>query len=420
MSSIDNKIRELLESSAALTGMKSAEKESLIPEDYQHLSIDELQEFMSTDEFEALDEDQKLSIAAHVYEDEFADYLDTLDKDALKEFVESELFAKLDEEVKKAVIHKMQNWGSEWGNVDPYTGETLTPSSAQVAPGAKRKDKTPYTGDTLTPSASQTTPNAAPRKKIQKESLSFDMKQDVNALVEGEELSEEFKEKAATIFEAAVISRVKEEITRLEEEFDDRLVEQVETIKEGLVDKVDGYLNYVVEQWISENEIALENGLKNEIMESFIFGMKSLFERHYIEVPEEKHDVFEDLADRLNVTETRMNEQFEANIELRKQLQEMRKVLLIKNVTEGMTSTDAEKLVELAEDISYSSDESFMKKLQTIKESYFDKKSQSTQKTPSYFSQSPVSATPVETLTEDVNMSDPMSHYLRALNRSTL
>lgn len=413
-SKIDAKIKELLEQSSFV----KVDPMQFLPESCKSLSKEELEDFVASEEFEDLSESDKLMIAAIAFSEEFMQYLDKLDEsssDSLREFSESEGFHALTEEVKKAVIHKMQNWGQEWGNVDPYTGETLSPSASQTAPNMKRKSKEAYSGENLTPSKEQTTANAK-MKNLQKEHL--DLSDDISTLVEGEDLSEEFKTKAATIFEAAVLSRVKAEFSRLNEEFETRLEEEVETLKEGLIDKVDGYLNYVVEQWMNDNELALESGLKNDIMESFMTGMKSLFEQHYIEVPDEKLDVFEELADRVEITEARLNEQFEANVELRQQMIEMRKALLIKSVTEGMTATDAERLVELTEDLTYSSDESFIQKLQTIKESYFDKKQGSSHSTKTYGS-SPVSPTMIteETKYTAHSSGSPMDHYLRALNR---
>lgn len=240
-----------------------------------------------------------------------------------------------------------------------------------------------------------------------KEELKVDVSQDVAALVNGEELSEEFKTKAATIFEAAVVTRVKQEVAKLEEEFDAKLAEQVESIKEGMVEKVDGYLNYVVEQWMTDNELALENGMKAEIMESFVSGMKGLFEQHYIEVPEEKFDVLADLQEEAEFTKAKLDEQLAANVELTKKINEMTRTSTIAEASSGMADTDVEKFNALAEELSFEDIESFKTKLQTIKENYFGKKSTVVE--------SVVTDEPVQ-LTEDVKSVDPvMAHYLRAL-----
>lgn len=370
MSSIDEKIKELLESSK---GVHASDTRSRDFDDY-----------IISEEFEQLSDVEKLSTIAEQYQDEFDQYLETLSIEQLKEFVDSDEFQDASKFVQEAVEQKLESCDSD--------KITFTPSIKKKASKIAKSIQ---------------------NQQLQAEDI--DMTSDVAALIEGEELSEEFKEKAAAIFEAAVISRVKSEFTRLQEEFDQRLVEQVEEAKESIVEKLDEYLDYVVDQWIQENQIAIESGLKNEILESFISGMKNLFESHYIEVPEEKRDVFAELAEQVETTETRMNDLFESNIELRKQLTEMRKTLLIKSASEGLTDTDAERLFELAEDVSYTSDEAFTKKLNHIKESYFSKTSQSKPVITSK-NVSPVSDNPV-TLTEDID--GPMSHYLRALTRST-
>jgi hypothetical protein len=246
-------------------------------------------------------------------------------------------------------------------------------------------------------------------EEVSTEDLRIDVSEDVAALINGEELTEEFKTKAATIFEAAVVSRVKAEVAALKEEFDTQLVEQVEQIKEGLVEKVDGYLNYVVEQWMTDNALALENGMKNEIFESFIAGMKGLFEQHYIDVPEEKYDVLGDLQSQLEQIKGKLDETVEQNIALKKTLEESAKSSAIGEFTDGMTDVEAEKFESLAEELVYEDTESFKSKLQTIKENYFGKKPTSTVVT------SVVTDQPVE-LKEEVAVSPAMSMYLKALN----
>jgi phage shock protein A len=243
--------------------------------------------------------------------------------------------------------------------------------------------------------------------------LKVDVSEDVNALVSGEELSEEFKAKAATIFEAAVVTRVKQELAKLEEEFDTRLDEQVEVIKEGLVEKVDGYLNYVVEQWMTDNELALESGVKNEILESFVSGLKNVFEQHYIEVPEEKYDVIGELSEKVELVSAKLDEQLAANVELTKQINEMKRATSIKEASEGMTDIECEKFSALAEELSYEDADTFKTKLQTIKENYFGKKASAPVVT------SVVTDAPVE-LKEEVkteNIDPRMAGYLRALGK---
>jgi len=237
------------------------------------------------------------------------------------------------------------------------------------------------------------------------------MKEDIDALVNGEDLSEEFKEKAATIFEAAVMTRVKSEIARIEEEYNTKLQEATEKVKEGLVEQVDGYLGYIAEQWIAQNEIALERGMKSEILESFVTGMKGLFEEHYIEVPEERYDVLAEMEDKVAALEEKLNEQLASNVELTKQIAESTRAQIIRTVGDGLSATETEKFQGLAEELSYEDAETFTKKVQTIRENYFTTKAATEVK-------SVVTDAPVDTLTEEVKISDPkMSAYLSALSK---
>jgi len=241
----------------------------------------------------------------------------------------------------------------------------------------------------------------------------IDVSEDVAALTNGEELSEEFKTKAATIFEAAVVNRVKTEVSKLEEQFDERLVEQVESIKEGLIEKVDGYLNYIVEQWINDNELALENGMKTEILESFVEGMKGVFEQHYIDVPEEKFDVLGDLQEQVQTVESKLNEQLETNVALSKEINTMKRAAAINEFASSMVDTDADKFRGLAEELAFENVDSFKEKLQTIKENYFGKKQTVVESVSS--AKSVVTDAPVQ-LTEETSVNPTMARYLRAFN----
>jgi len=249
-------------------------------------------------------------------------------------------------------------------------------------------------------------------KKMKKEEISFDVKEDVAALTEGEELSEEFKQKAETIFEAAVIARVKRETARIEEEFETRLNEQVEKNVEGLVEQVDGYLGYVAEQWIEQNELALERGMKSEIMEGFVEGLKGLFEQHYIDVPEERYDVLGQMEEKVEELEDKLNEQVKKNIEAQKVIAEHQRKEILDGAKEGLTDTEVEKLMGLAEELAFDDAETFAKKVQTIRESYFTNKAKSGK-----IVESVVTDEPVEELTEEVKKSvDPkMAAYMSAL-----
>ena len=249
-------------------------------------------------------------------------------------------------------------------------------------------------------------------KEMKKEEISFDVKEDVAALTEGEELSEEFKQKAETIFEAAVVARVKAETARIEEEFETRLNEQVEKNVEGLVEQVDGYLGYVAEQWIENNELALERGMKSEILEGFVEGLKGLFEQHYIDVPEERFDVLGDMEQKMEELEDKLNEQVKKNIEAQKVISEHQRKEILDIAKEGLTDTEVEKLVGLSEELAFDDAETFAKKIQTIRESYFTNKAKS-----DTIVESVISDEPVEELTEEVKKPvDPqMAAYMSAL-----
>lgn len=199
----------------------------------------------------------------------------------------------------------------------------------------------------------------------------YDSSADVAALIEGEELSEEFKTKAATIFEAAVVTRVKAEIASIQEAYDAQLVEEFALIKEELVEKVDGYLGYVTEQWMKQNEIALESGIKSELAESFIDSIKKVFEDHYVDVPAEKYDVLGSLGDKVDELESKLNESVNANIEMSKQIAEMERANIVSDLSEGLTDTESEKFASLASEIVCEDVDTLQSKLQTIRESYF-------------------------------------------------
>ena len=202
----------------------------------------------------------------------------------------------------------------------------------------------------------------------------IDLSDDVKALVSSDaDLSEEFKDKAATIFEAAVKTRIKEQTKILEAQFEKKLTSETETIKEAMVEKVDSYLNYVVEEWMKENELAVERGIRTEIAEDFITGLKGLFKEHYIDVPEEKYNVLDDLTDQVKDLEGKLNEQIEKNVNLSKDVSESNREKLIAQVSEDLADTEKEKFSSMAENVEYDSAEKFQEKLETIKESYFPK-----------------------------------------------
>jgi hypothetical protein len=212
---------------------------------------------------------------------------------------------------------------------------------------------------------------AEDKKLIKKMMNKEKMKEDIDALLSGENLSEEFVQKASTIFEAAVIARAEEVIAEAETQLAEQFEAAVEQVKEDLASKIDDYLNYMVEEWMKENEVAIEQGLRSEITEDFISGLKSLFEDHYIDIPEEKVDIVGELTDKVGELEESLNEQINRGIELQKELNEKKKVEAIYTACEGLTQTQVEKLKSLAEGVEYTTEEEFVIKLNTLKESYF-------------------------------------------------
>lgn len=204
----------------------------------------------------------------------------------------------------------------------------------------------------------------------------IDVKDDIDALVGDADLSEEFKQKAATIFEAAINSKVKAEQERLQSEYDTKFEEEISKSKSELTEKVDSYLNYVVEEWMKENKLALERGIKGEIAEDFIGGLKKLFEDHYIDVPDEKYDVLEDQASKIEDLEKKLNEEIEKNVEMNKVNGTYKRQEIIDENSKDLADTAKEKFDSLVEGVEYSSEEDFAQKVKTIKESYFEQKAE--------------------------------------------
>ena len=215
---------------------------------------------------------------------------------------------------------------------------------------------------------------AEDKVEVVEEDEKIDVSADVDALVKDEDLSEEFKTKAATIFEAALNSKVKEAKKKMHAGYEEKLKEESEKAKGELVEKVDSYLAYVVEEWMKENELALERGIKGEIAEDFISGMKKLFEEHYISVPDEKYDVLEDQASKIDSLEKKLNEEIEKNVELTKANSEKTKTQIVAEMSEDLADTAKEKFNKLAEEVEYSNETDFRAKISTIKESYFGAK----------------------------------------------
>ncbi len=199
----------------------------------------------------------------------------------------------------------------------------------------------------------------------------FNVEEDVKALLEGEELSEEFQAKAKTIFETAIKSKVDEIKGQLEESYASNLVEEIATVKAKLTERLDAYLEYVADEWLQENQLAVEHGVKSEMTESFLNGMKQLFEDHYVQIPEEKYDVLESMVDKLDEMESKLNEQIDKNVALNKRLAESVADVIFAEVTEGLAVSQKEKLAQLAENVEFESETDYREKLVTLRDSYF-------------------------------------------------
>jgi hypothetical protein len=207
------------------------------------------------------------------------------------------------------------------------------------------------------------------------ELVEYSIEEDINALLEGEELSEEFQEKARTIFESAINAKVEEIKEGLEERYENALVEEIALIKENLEERVDAYLEYVADEWIKENALAVENGLRTEMTESFLQGMRGLFEDHYVSIPEDRYDVVLGMADKLDEMEEKLNEQIERNIALNQRLAESVADVIFADVAEGLALSQKDKLASLAENVEFDGEDNYREKLVTLRESYFPTKS---------------------------------------------
>lgn len=244
----------------------------------------------------------------------------------------------------------------------------------------------------------------------EKQSEDYDFSDDLEALISEEAtLSEGFKGKAAIIFEAAIKSKLTEEIDRLEEQYETQLQEEVDSFKADMVEKVDGYLNYVVENWMKENEVAIHNGLRAEIAEEFMDKLQALFVESYIAVPDSKVDLVDDLAEQNEALEATLNEQTEAMITIKEELESYKRYEVIREAARGLAETEVEKLIKLSEDLDFESEENFAEKVKTIKEAYFKK--------PAKTSKSIVESVE-ETESEEVEISGSMAAYVTALRKS--
>ena len=265
------------------------------------------------------------------------------------------------------------------------------------------------TTDEVVSEEESTTEEVVSEEEVTEEEVvaEYNVEEDVNALLAGEELSEEFQAKARTIFEAAINSKVAQIREQLEAQFAEKFAEEVASAKESLAERVDSYLEYVSDEWMSENQLAVDSGLKTDMTESFLAGMKGLFEEHYVTIPEDKYDVLESMVEKLDDMETKLNEQIEKNISLNSRLSESVADGVLDQVSEGLAQTQKEKLASLSESVEFESEAQYREKLETLKESYFNQKTVSTQ-------------SKTETLSEGVDATTApstgsMDAYIRAL-----
>jgi hypothetical protein len=242
------------------------------------------------------------------------------------------------------------------------------------------------------------------------EEETYDVEEDINALLQGEELSEEFEERARTIFETAIKAKVAEIQEELTAQYEQTLEEQVATIKEELTDRVDAYLEYVAEEWVTENQLSVEQGLKTEMTESFLTGMRSLFEDHYVSIPEEKYDVLSTMVEKLDEMEDKLNEQIERNIALKQRLAESVADVIFSEVCEGLALSQKDKLASLAENVEFDSEEKYREKLVALRESYFPSTAGTQRDQSENISESADSTAPVQ-------VSGLMESYLTTLTR---
>ena len=257
-----------------------------------------------------------------------------------------------------------------------------------------------------------------------KKEYQIDVKSDVEALIQGEELSEEFKEKAATIFEAAVFAKVNEEVNQrvetLEEQYKNQLEETILETREEMVKKVDDYLNYVVKEWMQENELAIEKGIRSEIVEDFMVGLKNLFVEHYIDIPEEKVDLVDDLFAKVEDLEESLNKEMEKNVDMQSELKEYKKFEAIANISEDLTDVQVEKMQKLAETVDFESEDEYAEKLQVIKENYFPANGSVASEESTNDDSQPEVLTEEEAkeVEETAEMSDTMKWYSSAISRT--
>ena len=290
------------------------------------------------------------------------------------------------------------------GLASKASGKTVAPTSMAGEVGDKMRGEATENDDEII------TEEEVEEETIEERISSMDFSDDAQALSEGEDdLSDEFKKKAATILEAAIKSKLREEMERLEEKYQELYAKELDEAQNEMAEQVDGYLNYVVQEWMEKNEMAVEHKMKTEIADSFIAGLRGLFEEHNIAMPDEQYDMLDAAAEKVDELEGKLNESIEKNVELTKENGEFLRNEILLDVASDLADTEVEKFAELTEGIEYKSEENYREKVNTLKESYFPKASAS--------SIEDDNTTTAGTDTEDVNVSDNMAAYLTAITR---
>jgi len=365
---------------------------------------------------EQLDE-AKRSVKKEAAEDDKEDEPDDKEKDTDSDIENDDEAEELDELSKATVARYAKAAPKSAATLNTQAKKTATAGLDIIQKGANRDQS-----DRLFSMAGNLAHKAANRMQSHKKAIGRLTKEDLDEskvdlgdLFSGQELSEEFKQKATTVFEAAVAVRVKQELAELEESFEQQQLDEAVVLKESLVDKVDGYLDYVVEQWMNKNELAINRGIKTEILESFVSGMKQVFESHYIDVPDEKYDLVEAVKSEKEDLEQRLNEQTESIMHLKKNIKEMQKQFAIEESCKGLAETDAEKLRVFAEELVFSTVDEFTEKLVLIQENYLVVKKPHSKVLAEEF----MTDVPIETIQESARSMDPsMQRYLKAIEKS--
>ena len=288
--------------------------------------------------------------------------------------------AKSADPMPAAIVGKQASYGEE---IETEDGDLISEAEAEEDSEDEDEDETKNDHENSSKKKKKKSGDEEVNEEVEDEEEveeEIDIEEDVNALLAGEELSEEFQEKARTIFEAAIRSKVADIKEELTSAYETALVEEVQLIKEELTDRVDAYLEYVADEWIAENALAIEAGLKTEMTESFLQGMRGLFEDHYVSIPEDRYDVIESMVDKLDEMETKLNEQIQRNVALNTRLAESVADVIFADVAEGLALSQKDKLASLAENVEFESEANYREKLVTLRESYFPTRTTGTQR----------------------------------------